>query len=541
MTKRIAAAGFFVLAAIVAVAPIRSYDYFWHLTTGRWIVDHHAIPRFDPLTLASAHVPWINGEWLYEIVLYALHGLGGDAGISIMSAMLAAAIFAIGILVTSQDAGVALFIAGVAFAGASDRLGVRPAAVAALLIVIAIALLGSRLRLVPLTIAYACLTIVWINVHPSALLTPVLAFICILQIRSARRQDTNTRQRAAGGPAGEPPALRTSALHALIVTGASAIALLINPYGWKAVLAPLRLTSEIHSEAFVNAEWLPSTFAFFPLLYVTIGAVVLLYLGTREKRANAWRFVIFALLAALAIRYVRNQGLYFAALPLLVPPIGNFSRRVSNGIAACALIPLAWTFQHDIHRPRVDDERFPTRAVAALKSYNLPGNIYNVDQFGGLIEWAFYPERRALTDGRNELFRDFIAADAVARRDSRAWHAMIARYGLVLAVDEYQREKIEVLDVASGERQALPASLVRYRRRDWALIAFDDAAMVFARRDAFPQSRLDSIEYRFLVPDDPGIAYKNAEFRDLARKEIARAKAQFGDIRVVRELEAGAN
>ncbi|MEA2343688.1 MAG: hypothetical protein QOF63_1857 [Thermoanaerobaculia bacterium] len=525
MTKRIAAAAFFVLAAIAAVAPIRSYDYFWHLTTGRWIVDHHSIPQFDPLAVASAHVPWINGEWLYEIVLYALHGIGDDAGISIISAILAAAIFALGILITTQDAGVALFIAGVAFAGASDRLGVRPAAAAALLIVIAIGLLGSRLRLVSLTIAYACLTIVWINVHPSALLAPVLALISILQIRSA----------------GEPPALRASALRAAILVAASAVALLVNPYGWNAILAPVRLTSEIHTGAFVNAEWLPSTFDFFPLLYVTIGAVLLFFLGTKEKRANAWRFLIFILLAALAIRYVRNQGLYFAALPLLVPPIGNFSRRVSNAIAACALIPLAWVFQHDVHRPGIDDERFPARAVAALRSYNLSGNIYNVDQFGGLIEWTFYPERRALTDGRNELFRDFIEADAVAHHDSRAWHAMIAKYGLVLAVDEYQNEKIEVLDVASGERRALPASLVRYRRRDWALIAFDDAAMVFARRDAFPASRLDAIEYRFIVPDDPGIAYANAKFRDAARKEIVRAKAQFGDIRIVRALEAGVN
>jgi hypothetical protein len=549
MTKRIAAAAFFVLAAIAAVTPIRSYDYFWHLTTGRWIVEHHAIPRFDPLAIASAHMPWINGEWLYEIVLYALHAIGGDAGISIISAMLAAAIFAITILITSQDAGVALLIAGVAFAGASDRLGVRPAAAAAMLIVIAIGLLGSRLRLIPLSIAYAALTIIWINVHPSALLAPVLALISILQVAASRsaggsvfsRQQPKTRQRAAGDPAGEPPALRASALRALILAVSSAIALLLNPYGWNAILAPLRLTSEIHSGAFVNAEWQPSTFAFFPLLYVTVAAAVLLFLGSREKRANAWRFVIFALLAALAIRYVRNQGLYFAALPLLIPPIGNVSRRVSNALAACALIPLVWAFQHDIHRTGIDDERFPVRAVTALRSYNLPGNIYNVDQFGGLIEWTFYPERRALTDGRNELFRDFIEADAIAHHDSRAWHAMIAKYGLVLAVDEYQSEKIEVVDVASGERRALPASLVRYRRRDWALIAFDDAAMVFARRDAFPQSRLDAIEYRFVVPDDPGIGYANAEFRDAARKEIARAKAQFGDIRVVRELEAGAN
>ena len=128
-----------------------------------------------------------------------------------------------------------------------------------------------------------------------------------------------------------------------------------------------------------------------------------------------------------------------------------------------------------------------------------------------------------LTDGRNELFRQFIAEDARARRDSRAWHALIAKYGIALAVDEYQREKIEVVDVASGERRALPASLVRYRRRDWALIAFDDAAMVFARRAAFPP-RARALEYRYLVPDDPSIGY--ASPRDPRARRRRRSPAR---------------
>ncbi len=512
MTKRIAAAILFLVIAIAAIAPIRSYDYFWHLATGRWIVDHHTIPAVDPLAVASAQTPWINGEWLYEIALYGLHGIGGDVGISIIAALLAAAIFTTAFLFSSrdQDLGVALLVASIAFAGASDRLGVRPAAAAALLIVIAIGLLGSRLRPGSLLIAYACLTVVWINVHPSALLAPVLALITMLI--DVRRW-----------------------MLALV----SAAALLVNPYGWNALLAPLRLTSEIHEGGFVNAEWLPSSFALFPLLYVTIALVVLLFLGAPAKRANAWRFAVFAILGAISVRYVRNQGLYFAAVPLLLPPLGTISRRVSTVLAVSTLLPLAWVFQHDVHRLGVDDERFPTRAVGALQSYKLDGGIYNVDQFGGLLEWTFYPARRALTDGRNELFRTFIAEDAQARGDSRAWHALIAKYGSVLAVDEYQSEKVEVVDVASGERRALPASLVRYRRRDWALIAFDDAAMVFARRDAFPPQRLASIEYRFLVPDDPSIRYRNAAFRESARTEIARARAQFGGIRVVRELERG--
>jgi hypothetical protein len=512
MSRRVTTAILFVLVAIAAVAPIRSYDYFWHLATGRWIVEHHALPVFDPLAVASAHVPWINGEWLYEIVLYALHGIGGDGGISIASALLAAAIFTAGFVFASreQDASVALLIAAIAFAGASDRLGVRPAAAAALLIVIALGILASRLRLTPLTITYVCVTIVWINVHPSALLAPVLALITMLI--DVRRWP---------------------------VAAASAAALLVNPFGWNAIVAPLRLTSDLRNGGFINAEWLPSPFAIFPLLYVTMGAVLLLFLIAPGKRTNAWRFAVFAILSAIAYRYVRNQGLYFAALPLLLPPLGKMPRRASIALAVCALLPLVWVFQHDTHRIGIDDERFPTRAVAALRSYRLDGNIYNADQFGGLLEWTFYPARRAMTDGRNELFEKFIAEDGAAHRDSRAWHALIAKYSAVLAVDEYQK-RIEVIDVASGQRRALPASLVRYRRRQWALIAFDDAAMVFARRDAFPPAQLAPIEFRFLVPDDPSVGYTSVQIRDAARTEIARARAQFGDIRVVGELEKGA-
>jgi hypothetical protein len=270
-----------------------------------------------------------------------------------------------------------------------------------------------------------------------------------------------------------------------------------------------------------------------------MGAVLLLFLIAPGKRTNAWRFAVFAILSAIAYRYVRNQGLYFAALPLLLPPLGKMPRRGSIVLAACALLPLVWVFQHDIHRIGIDDERFPIRAVAALRSYRLDGNIYNADQFGGLLEWTFYPARRALTDGRNELFSEFIAEDGAAHRDSRAWHALIAKYSAVLAVDEYQK-RIEVIDVASGQRRALPASLVRYRRRQWALVAFDDAAMVFARRDAFPAAQIAPIEFRFLVPDDPSVGYTTVQIRDAARTEIARARSQFGDIRVVRELEKGA-
>ena len=431
-----------VAIAICAVAPIRSYDFFWHLATGRWIREHHALPLYDPFAVASAHVPWINGEWLWEVVAYAT---GGIVAITIAHAFVVGLIFALG-----ARNPAAWLAAAIAYAGAWDRLGFRPSTSAALLLVVALILLGSRLDLRRLTLTYAFVTIVWINVHPSALLAPLLAAIAMLADR--RRW---------------------------IVVAASAAALFVNPFGWRAIAAPLELSSAATSGEYVNAEWLVSPIRIFPLLYLTIAAVVILFL---VKRRDVWRFVIFALLAFLAVRYVRNQGLYFAALtPLVAPLLPN-----RKWMAIPAALIVAFTFTRDTHRIGIDETRFPVRAVAKLRALNLPGNIYNADQFGGYLEWTFYPQRRVLTDGRNELFRDYIHRDALGHAESRAWSALLRDYKVDLAVDEYA-PPIVVIDAVTRAKRTMPPSLVRYPPERWALIAHDDVAMVFARRAAFPK------------------------------------------------------
>lgn len=510
MTRRLAAIAIFILIAIQAVARIRSYDFFWHLATGRWLAEHHALPVYDPFTLAAAHVPWINGEWLYQVALFSAEAIAGLRGISYINALFVAALFTLAFWFSSRerDAGVAAFATAVAFAGGVLFLGVRPSAAAALLVVLAIGLLELPLSIRTLTIAYGTLTVLWINTHPSALLAPLIAGAALI-----------------GGWRRWP------------VPVVSAIALLVNPFGWRAVAAPLRLTQLIGSGEFVNAEWVPSSPALFPLLFVTIGAVIVLNIAVRPKHEDLWRIVVFLGLAVLAVQHVRNQGLYFAALPLLLPRL-KAGKRLSALLAVCAIAPIALTPAE--HKTGIDDERFPVRAVARLQALGLKGNIYNVDQFGGYLEWKFYPERRVLNDGRNELFRDFIALDARARRDSRVWHTMLKQYRLDLAVDEYQSERVEVVDVATGERRYLPPSLVRYRRRDWALISFDDAAMIFARRAAFPADLIARIEYLYLVPDDPFIGYLTPEIRAKARADIERARREIGDIEVVRKLAEGA-
>ncbi len=467
------AAALFVVLTLAAVAPIRSYDSFWHLATGRWIVEHRALPLQDPFTLASDRSAWINGQWLFQVVLYAVHEATGLSGISWARALFVALLFTVAFSAArrGRDWGQPLLVTALGFAGAAVFLDVRPSSAAAFFVVVSIALI-ERIRAASgrdrnlLVAGYVILSIAWINVHPSALLAPILGALALT------------------GP---------------LLPLASAVALLVNPFGVKGVVAPLQLMSFVQSGEFVNAEWLPSLPIQFPLLYVTIALGAALFAVDRARRDHVWRALILVALAYLAIRHVRNQPLFFCALPLLLAPFHRreIPRLVHAIVAVAAIGSVALMTKHS---PGVDASRFPVNATSRLLASGLRGNVYNPDQFGGFLIWSFYPDRRVLTDGRNELYHAYIPEYAASRNDGRKWNALLDRYGVDLAVDEY-RPPLPVVNALTGERVRMAASLAHFPRTRWALIAYDEAGMIFARRAAFPEAKLAQWEILNVVPD----------------------------------------
>ncbi|HWS71609.1 MAG TPA: hypothetical protein VN605_05820, partial [Thermoanaerobaculia bacterium] len=401
-------------------------------------------------------------EWLFDVVLHGVHSVAGFEALSLIRAALLGALFAFVFARAARrgDPSLALLLTAVSFLAVQQQLGMRPSTAAAGLLVLAIVSVESP-------IAFVATTILWINIHPSAILAPLI------------------------------PALRLRWRLALLAFAA----LFVNPFGWRGVAGPFEVARFVAGGTFVNAEWLPSRPAEFPLLYITLAIAIGLFAIASDRRSHLWRIALLLVLAMLAIRHVRNQGLYFVALPLLVTPfvVRSLARRSQLAIGSAALVLVAASFVHDRHRG-VDPMRFPVRAVARLRDSGLRGNIYNADQFGGYLIWSFYPERRVLTDGRNELQRTYIAEYLRARLDGRAWKSLLRKYAIDVAVDEY-RVAMPVVDAATKRRTVMPASLVYWPRNEWALIAYDDAAMVFARRAAFSKEVLKRWELRGVVPD----------------------------------------
>ena len=67
-------------------------DVSWHIATGQWILDHHAIPRTDPFSFTWAGKPWVPIEWLAEVIYASAYRLAGYSGVA---ALVTAALIAL--------------------------------------------------------------------------------------------------------------------------------------------------------------------------------------------------------------------------------------------------------------------------------------------------------------------------------------------------------------------------------------------------------------------------------------------------------------
>lgn len=467
-----------LIAFLIGLSPIRNYDYFWHIAAGRWITRHRSIPETDPFSLTGAGQTWINLEWLFQILAYLTRSALGEAGISLLVAAGVAATVWWLIRSSQLPEWAAAATSVVCAAGASFRIDARPetASVPILLAICALAISRTTPRRSILTFI---LTVVWINLHPSALLSPMIVGAAVVNAL-IRRDQAGAR---------------------IVQLAAASLALLANPWTLEGVLAPLRLTAQLETAAgFTNLEWRWSDPSIFPLFWVVL-VISILILSTNLRETGLTRVLIFAGFAILAVRYGRNQIYFFAALPLLLPALPEQwnVRPLRIPVLFGAGLLAIWSLWNDPPSAGIAESRFPVETASIIETERLEGNIYNPDQLGGYLIWKF-PDRRVLTDGRNELNREFIPRLGRALADQREWNTLLQDYQIDIALEEY-RPPIEVVDGRTGEKRTIPASLAYFPRNRWALVGYDDVSMLFLRRAAFPPETILRLELPDVVPD----------------------------------------
>jgi len=486
-----------MIAAIVGGAVLGTFEIAntsigWHLASGRWILDHGSFLSADPFSFTSAGTPWVDHEWLFQVGAAVAQSVGGAAALGVLRALTVAAL-ALLLLVISVRSGLspaaALLLSMLCVVGARSRFFLRPELVT-LLVVPAIAWLflsRGRWRTPIWLIPLAGLVALGANAHGGVLVVPLLLAGIFAaetaQMAFARQWD---RQTFASGIAG-------------LIT--AVLALLVNPYGWRLFAVPVRLAHLVDQPFIPNPEWISPVFAQAPFLYLAIAAATVL-LALRERRADRW--ILFIMAAALALRHIRNVGLFFVLLPAAVAPaLASWRALTASGddhdrpqvranlLATVAAIVLAVSIAA-APWPRFGfgfaEEYFPTRACSFLDAEGLPGaRLYNDVRFGGYLIERYFPPRQVFQDDRNEIHENLLR---------EIWHwnvdAALVRYHPPIRMTNPDGDDL-------GERGF---SALWFPSRTWALVYWDEIAMVLVRRETAPDELLERHEYRVIRPDD---------------------------------------
>src|SRR5258708_3779693 len=176
---------FMLLIFTLAARPIMDPDFWWHLKTGQYLVQTHALPHADIFSAFFSGKEWIAHEWLSEIFMYLVYQVAGFGGLIVVFALIISAAFAILYRLAAERVG-HVYVSGAAMllgaAAAAPTLGVRPQMFSFLLASIFLAVLDRFQKneetrsiwwLVPLMA-------LWVNLHAGFAIGIALILLVII-------------------------------------------------------------------------------------------------------------------------------------------------------------------------------------------------------------------------------------------------------------------------------------------------------------------------------------------------------------------------
>ncbi|HEX8814823.1 MAG TPA: hypothetical protein VF753_04920 [Terriglobales bacterium] len=408
----ILAIGLFVMAAREVTDP----DVWWHLRTGQLIVQTHQIPRADPYSFTRLGEPWIDHEWLSQLLIYGLFRIGGWAVLTITFGV----VFAAALMLVFVRSSGKPFIAGAmvllgAFASAPSW-GVRPQMLTFLLTSVTLLLLDRSYAKPRLLWWIPPLMLLWANLHAGYALG--IGLLILFAIGDALDS-------AFGFVSWPKIAARLRTLIAVIA--ASTAVVVINPYGWRMYLYPFQTLHSRTMAAYIN-EWNSPNFhegRYAPLLIMILASVVLPAISQRRSRPRDLLLLTITTFAAL--RSVRHVPIYvLVAVPIfsamieslcskkqfvpqkLTPAKAALNAMLLAGFVAFVIFRLHFVISR---QPQSEAEHFPAAAVAFIKAKHSPGPMFNHYDWGGYLIYQLYPDYPVFIDGRADVYGDAVMDD----------------------------------------------------------------------------------------------------------------------------------
>ena len=383
-------------------ANVSDPDIWWHMRTGEWIFQQHAIPHADPFCVSAQ--PWVAYSWLFDAFIYQVASHWDLVGIVAYTIGMWLAITGFLFRLIRNllpDFWLSAAVTLAASLAMSRIFGPRPGLFTSLFFILTLHTLldaertgeSRKLWLLPLVM------IAWANIHIQFVYG--LFVIGVLAIEPLFTKIFRYR-----------PESRLPNRTLWLTLTASTVATLVNPYGigvyrvlWDFFRQPKLYSLVIETQ--------PMAFNHFTH-YLAVGLAVLALVALiRSRRFRpAWLILllwatasgvhaerdvwVIAIIAAAAIA----SSLRPSADPLTLAPQ---TRNIGIAcVAALVLLGLTWVMPTNQQLLSRVARVYPVGAVAYIHEHHLQGPIFNDFNWGGFLIYAL-PETPVTIDGRTSI------------------------------------------------------------------------------------------------------------------------------------------
>lgn len=413
ITSLLGHGGLLLLLLAVVVAANGSADTWWHLATGRWIVQHHAVPHVDPFSYTFGGKPWIAHEYLSEVILYLTYVAAGLPGLVMVSAGLLTLGFW---LVYRRCTGPVVVNGAAVLLGAVSALpgiSLRPQMFTFALGAVYLWILDryQRERKPAALLWLPVLMLLWVQLHGGYILG--LAIVGVIFAGAV------LDALAPGKPAN---VLKKNEILALLWTLlACGAVVLLNPFGVAAYTQPFVIMGMRINQQILEWQTPSITMVRFQPFYLLLGLTLVTMIVAR-KRYRPGQWLLFLAFALAAVRSGRNMAVFpLVAVPLLAQGVRlpqfvaewgrKFTPPMRVGLALGLLLAGAVAAsQRTSMEVRFQQETalfgFPFKAVKFLAANPMPGNLLNGYTYGGYLIWMLPPQYKVFVDGRADLYGD---------------------------------------------------------------------------------------------------------------------------------------
>lgn len=407
----LASAMLFAVPALMCLfaASASDTDVWWHLRTGEWILQHHAVPQVDPFSASMAGKPWQAYSWLFELIIVKLFQHFGLVGIvAYTTAMVLVITVALQHLVRRLQSDFTL-VAVLTFAACFSLIHLytpRPWMFTILFFTLELDILmharkTGRLReLLWLPLIFA----LWSNIHIEyidGLLVLGLAFAESLLARWCSTATTRVK----------PTWMGTALLVCVLATFA-------NPYGWRVYSVVFDYSSRLATTG--SALNRVSELQAMPFRDFLDYLLLALALGSAAALAWHRRFALFEiglLLFAAVVSFRSQRDIWvMAAVAAAIlascivskrPPVPLPRFATPLSVLGAALILLAGFRVFHVTNARLQTkmaDTLPVHAVEAIQANGYAGPLYDDYNWGGYLIWAL--RMPVSIDGRAAFYGD---------------------------------------------------------------------------------------------------------------------------------------